>query len=63
MTTPRQGVAVELVLDGEAPVDAVVVDQSPGLPPAGATLAASRPATAVPSRDGDVTVASSPARL
>ena len=61
-TTPAAGVEVELLL-GPGPVEAVVVDQSFGLPPAGAALAAARPREAAPSQDGDVTVATARVRL
>jgi hypothetical protein len=63
MTTPARGVTVDLAVAGVDPVDAFLVDQSPGLPAPGAPLAASRPATAVPSWDGDATIATAPARL
>jgi hypothetical protein len=55
-TTPLEGVVLELVLDGAGPVEATVLDQSPGLPPGGAALQAARPADAVPSQEGDVTI-------
>jgi hypothetical protein len=61
-TTPAAGVEVELLL-GPGPVEALVVDQSFGLPPAGAPLAAARPRSAVPSQDGDVTVSTARVRL
>jgi hypothetical protein len=60
---PAAGVEIEVRLRGETPVPVVVADQSPGLPPEGARLVAARPATAVPSGDGDVTLVSAPARL
>jgi hypothetical protein len=63
VTTPAAGVTVELVLEGEAAVTAVLADQSPGLPPSGAALAAARPSTAVPFWDGDTTVATTDVRL
>jgi hypothetical protein len=63
LTTAPRGVTIDLVLDGEAPVAAVVADRSPGLPPSGRALAAARPATAVPSWEGDSTVATAAVRL
>jgi hypothetical protein len=62
-TTPTEGVEVELVLGGDGPVDAVVLDQSAGLPAGADRLAAARPATGVPSQEGDVTVATARVRL
>ena len=57
MTTPPEGVTVVLAFASEAPVEAALVDRSPGLPPAGAALVAARPETAAPFWDGDATVA------
>ena len=57
ITAPPEGVELELVLEGTAPVEATVLDQSPGLPPGGAALQAARPADAVPSQEGDLTIA------
>lgn len=57
ITTPPEGVGIEIVLPADERLDAVVVDQSAGLPPSGAALRSARPATAVPSGDGDRTVA------
>jgi peptidase M28-like protein len=55
-TVPPEGVELELVLEGTTPVHATLLDQSPGLPPDGAALQAARPADAVPSQEGDVTL-------
>ncbi len=63
MTMPPEGVIVEIVLPDGGPVEAVVADQSPGLPPSGAALRSARPATAVPSYEGDVTLATARVRL
>ncbi len=63
MTTPPRGVTVELAIDGDAPLEVVVADQSRGLPASGAALVAARPSTAVPSAEGDVTVTTTGARL
>jgi hypothetical protein len=60
---PAAGVEIDVQLRGEGPLPVIVADQSPGLPPEGARLVAARPATAVPSGDGDVTLVSAPARL
>jgi hypothetical protein len=62
-TAPPAGHAIELELRGEAPVEVVAVDRSPGLPPAGAPLVAARPAWAVTSWEGDGTIATARARL
>jgi hypothetical protein len=62
-TAPRAGHTIELELDGEAPLEAVAVDRSPGLPPEGAPLAAARPDTAVPSWEGDGTYSTARVRL
>jgi hypothetical protein len=63
ITAPPEGVELELVLEGTAPVEATVLDQSPGLPPGGAPLQAARPADAVPSQEGDLTIATARVRL
>ncbi len=56
VAVPASGVDVTLVFAGTAPVDALALDQSAGLPPAGDALLAARPPTAVPSGAGDVTL-------
>jgi hypothetical protein len=63
MTTPLEGVTVDLALVGDAPAIATLVDQSPGLPPSGAALLAARPETAVPFWEGDATVATARVEL
>lgn len=56
VTAPDGGVEIDVVLLSTGPVPAILVDQTFGLPGEGARLAAARPATAVPSQDGDVTM-------
>ncbi len=63
LTTPPDGVEVRLVLSTPGPTDIVVLDQSPGVPPHGHGLLASRPPTAVAVGDGDVTVITRRVRL
>ncbi len=63
MTAPPEGVLVELALSGDGRIEVVVVDRSRGLPDTGAPLVAARPDTAVPSGEGDVTVATARPRL
>jgi hypothetical protein len=51
-----QEIDVEILLKRDEPIDAIVVDTSPGLPPAGAALVAARDeSVAVPTDDGDTT--------
>ncbi len=50
------GIEVELVVSTPGPFEVVVADQSPGLPPAGAAVAAARPPWAVTQQEGDVTI-------
>ena len=63
MTTPREGVELELLLAGDRPLDAVVMDVSLGLPEGGARLAAARPPGTITLQLGDATLASAPVRL
>src|SRR5262249_39500621 len=56
LTVPPEGVEVELARAEGPPVTILLADQSPGLPPGGERLAASRPATAVTSQFGDISV-------
>jgi hypothetical protein len=51
-----EGIEVELVAETAVPVDLVVADQSPGLPPAAAAVAAARPPWVVTQQEGDVTL-------
>jgi hypothetical protein len=60
---PAEGIELEIVLRGEAPVPLLVVDESPGLPAGGDRLLEARPRTAVPSGRGDATYVSVPAQL
>ena len=50
-----EGIEVSLRA-GPGPVDVVVADQSPGLPPGSAAIAAARPAAVVTQQEGDVTL-------
>jgi hypothetical protein len=50
------GIEVELLAAAPGPLEIVVADQSPGLPPAAATVAAARPPRAVTQQEGDVTL-------
>jgi hypothetical protein len=54
---PPEGVEVELDLPAD-PVDAVLLDMSEGLPPAGAPLLEARPDYTVPRQEGDTTIVS-----
>jgi hypothetical protein len=64
LTLPPEGVEVAFTLPAAASVEAIVLDQSPGLPPpGGALLQQARPPTAVPSQDGDVSLVSRRVRL
>ena len=53
---PEAGVWLELQVGGSTPLELLVADQSLGLPGAGDALVRARPATAVPSDWGDVTI-------
>ena len=50
------GVLVELTATAPGPLELVVADQSPGLPPAAAAVAAARPPWVVTQQEGDVTL-------
>jgi hypothetical protein len=62
-TLPAEGIEVEVVLEGDGSAEVVLTDESPGLPPSGSRLREARPATAVPSHDGDLTIVSRKVRL
>jgi hypothetical protein len=46
---------IDIDLTRDEPIDAILIDRSYGLPPAGAALARARDASAVPVNDGDLT--------
>jgi hypothetical protein len=50
------GVEVEVTASAPGPFEVVVADQSPGLPPAAAGVAAARPPWVVTQQEGDVTL-------
>lgn len=53
---PPGGVEIELAVSGAGPVEVVVADRSPDLPPAAAAVAAARSSGAVPQQEGDGTL-------
>jgi hypothetical protein len=55
-TMPAAGVEIAFSVPLGKPVEVSAADQSYGLPPDGAFLAKSRPLTATPSQNGDVTI-------
>jgi hypothetical protein len=57
VAVPPEGVEVELELPS-APVEAVLLDMSEGLPPTGASLLEARPDHTVPRQEGDTTIVS-----
>ena len=57
-TMPAKGVEISFMLPPGKPFDVYAVDQTFGLPLEGMFLLKSRPLTATPSQDGDVTVVS-----
>jgi hypothetical protein len=58
LTTPVKGVELSFALPPGKPVEVYTLDESFGLPADGAFLLKSRPLTATPSGDGDVTLVS-----
>jgi hypothetical protein len=62
-TTPPAGIELELVLAPGPPFEAVLYDQSPGLPEAASALLRTRPDTAVPSGAGDAVLVSRRVRI
>jgi Peptidase family M28 len=58
LTLPPEGIEIELVLGSAGPLQAMVLDRTPGVPPFGRALVRSRPATAAPIHDGDGTMVS-----
>ena len=63
LTTPARGVELELVLAGSSPLEAWVADQTPGLPPEAARVAAVRPPWGTPVQEGDSTLVTRRVRL
>lgn len=63
ITTPPQGVTIEVAIRGDDPVEATLAALSRPLPPAAAPLLAARPPTAVPWRDGDAVIVTARVRL
>lgn len=55
---PAAGVEMSFSVPSGKPVEVSAIDQTYGLPPEGAFLLKSRPLTATPSQDGDVTIVS-----
>ncbi len=51
-----EGIEVAFAAESSGPVELVVADQSPGLPPAAAAVAAARPPWAVTQQEGDLTL-------
>jgi hypothetical protein len=58
VTMPAKGVEISFTLPAGKPIEIYAVDQSYGLPLEGLFLLKSRPLTARPSQDGDVTIVS-----
>jgi hypothetical protein len=50
------GSVVEMEVSSPGAFEIVVVEQTPGLPPAAQAIAAARPPLAVPQQEGDVTL-------
>ena len=63
LSAPPEGVEMAFSLPSGKPVQLYVLDVSYGLPPEGKFLLNSRPLTAVPSQDGDVTIISRAVQL
>lgn len=61
LSTPPEGIVLDLVVGGTGPIDAYLVDRSLGLPPAARPIVAARPADTVP--DGDAIVVSKKVRI
>ncbi len=60
---PAQGYRIDLELSNGKPVDAIVMDESWGLPAAADALVEARPPTAVPSQSGDRVIVQRRVRL
>jgi hypothetical protein len=54
--SPPEGIEVAIAAESSGPVELVVADQSAGLPPAAAAVAAERPPWAVTQQEGDLTL-------
>jgi hypothetical protein len=54
-SVPAEGVVVELTLEGTEPLDVLLMDTSPGVPPEGEALQRVRTEHAIPTGEGDVT--------
>jgi hypothetical protein len=63
LTAPPEGVEVEIVASGDAPLTLYVGDRTRGLPAGGERLVRARGATGVPSQDGDGTLITRRLRL
>jgi hypothetical protein len=63
VTTPSAGVDVSFEVSGPTTFPLVVLDESYGLPPSGENLLRARPANAVRSQSGDVTIMERAGRL
>ncbi|MDI1443033.1 M20/M25/M40 family metallo-hydrolase [Polyangium sp. 6x1] len=62
-TLPASGIPVEFVVTNHAPIEVLLVDSTPGLPPSADEIVRARPETAVPFQEGDVTLVSRRTRL
>jgi hypothetical protein len=54
---PREGIELQIELGSSEPAEAVLVDGTPGLPPAGQGIERARPEWSRPTQDGDTTLA------
>ena len=63
LTTPPEGIEVEIVAAGDAPLELYLGDRSRRLPAGGERLVRARGASGVPSGDGDATVVTRRVRL
>ncbi|MCE9634477.1 MAG: M28 family peptidase [Planctomycetes bacterium] len=63
LTTPPEGVEIDIDIADERPLDLYVSDQSSGLPRGADEILRSRPSDAAPHQDGDVTIVHRKLRL
>jgi hypothetical protein len=56
LTVPAEGIEIELARSQAPPIEFLLADESPGLPPEGQRIASRRPSTAVTSQSGDLSV-------